>query len=383
MKVTIKKILREIHLWLGLASGMIVFIVAITGAIYVFSGEIKSVLHKEHHTVKIPKNTNKVSLTAMVQTASAVFDYQYNFQNIVIPNFPDRTIEISFTERDNSAFGYWNYIKFNKTVHLDPYTGRIVHVENSKWEFFNVVLAIHMNLFLGYNEISHFIIVWSTWIFVAMLISGLVLWWPKKRNQKQKLWFRWKKTSKWKRKNYDLHQVLGFYASLIALVIALTGLMWASKSFNTSVKWIANGGKNIPRQEIPKAQKTKTLENPLDVVLATTLKNIPESKYILIRKHPKPTIPLIVRSYVNENLNYTRIEMYYDKMTAELLTITSFKDKSNGDKIQTLNYDIHVGSIGGILTKIIAFLVSLIVASLPITGFLIWYGKKRKLLLSY
>lgn len=43
-----------------------------------------------------------------------------------------------------------------------------------------------------------------------------------------------------------------------------------------------------------------------------------------------------------------------------------------------MNYDIHVGAIGGFAGKLIAFFASLIVASLPITGFLLWYGKAYK-----
>lgn len=378
MRSSYKKILRKIHQWLGMASGIVVFIMAITGAIYVFSYEIKSVIHKDHTIVNVPKDTTRVSITKLVETASGAFNNKYEFQNIVIPNFPDHSVSISFMNYNEEAFGYWNYMTFYKTVHLNPYTGKIIHIENTKWEFFNVVLAIHMNLFLGYNPISHTIIVWSTWIFVIMLITGLILWWPKKKNRKQKFWFQWKSKSKWKRKNYDVHQILGFYASIFALIIALTGLMWASKSFNTSVKWVANGGKTIPYNEIAKAKQTNTVEYPLDSILNSTLTTIPQSKYILIRKHPKPSLPYIVRSYIDKSLNYTRIEMYYDKVTAELLDTTHFSDKNNGEKLQALNYDIHVGSIGGLPTKILAFLVSLIVTSLPITGFLIWWGRNKK-----
>jgi uncharacterized iron-regulated membrane protein len=43
-----------------------------------------------------------------------------------------------------------------------------------------------------------------------------------------------------------------------------------------------------------------------------------------------------------------------------------------------MNYDIHVGQILGLTGKIIAFLASLICASLPITGFIIWWGKRNK-----
>ncbi|WP_242499314.1 PepSY domain-containing protein [Flavobacterium sp. 140616W15] len=42
-----------------------------------------------------------------------------------------------------------------------------------------------------------------------------------------------------------------------------------------------------------------------------------------------------------------------------------------------MNYDIHVGAVLGITGKILAFFASLISASLPITGFLIWWGKQK------
>jgi len=152
--------------------------------------------------------------------------------------------------------------------------------------------------------------------------------------------------------------------------------MWASKNFNTSVKWLANGGKQIQEKELPKPTQKINTAFPLDNILKTTLTNIPESKYILIRKHPKPTVPFIVRANVDKNFN--RIEMYYDKKTAELLSTTYYHEKNNGDKIQALNYDLHVGSIGGLPTQILVFLVSLIIASLPITGFMVWLGRNKK-----
>lgn len=55
-----------------------------------------------------------------------------------------------------------------------------------------------------------------------------------------------------------------------------------------------------------------------------------------------------------------------------------YEDASAADKLRRMNYDLHVGAIFGIPSKIIAFLASLISATLPITGFIIWYGKKFK-----
>lgn len=43
-----------------------------------------------------------------------------------------------------------------------------------------------------------------------------------------------------------------------------------------------------------------------------------------------------------------------------------------------MNYDLHVGSILGLPGKILAFFGALIGASLPVTGFLVWWGKRKK-----
>ena len=44
-----------------------------------------------------------------------------------------------------------------------------------------------------------------------------------------------------------------------------------------------------------------------------------------------------------------------------------------------MNYDIHIGAVLGYPGRIAAFLAALIAASLPITGLLIWLGKRKKI----
>ncbi|WP_281615732.1 PepSY-associated TM helix domain-containing protein [Flammeovirga sp. SubArs3] len=380
MQFTIKNIIGKLHLWLGLASGIIVFIISITGCIYVFSEEMKSVFYKDRNQITLPTSgTERLPISQLTQIAEKAIDNKYTFQNIVIPNFEGHTVSFIFQDTDEDKFLYPNYVKFNKTVFINPYTGEVVKVENTKWEFFNVIFWVHITLFLGYNPVSHILVVGAVWIFVFSLLSGLYLWWPFKKNQrKQSFSFRWTSSTKWRRKNYDLHKILGFYFLPFALLAALTGLLWASEDFNKAVKWVANAG--IEQEEKPLKEPTKGIYSlsPLDDILKQTLNEIPESKFLLIRRHPNDKVPYIVRSYVDEALNFTRIEMYYDRNSAELLGRQTFKDKNNGDKVQALNYDLHVGSIGGLPTKIIMFIMSLTMASLPISGFLIWRGRKKK-----
>jgi uncharacterized iron-regulated membrane protein len=43
-----------------------------------------------------------------------------------------------------------------------------------------------------------------------------------------------------------------------------------------------------------------------------------------------------------------------------------------------MTYDIHTGMIGGFPLRLVVFLGAIVTASLPVTGFYIWWGKKKK-----
>jgi uncharacterized iron-regulated membrane protein len=73
---------------------------------------------------------------------------------------------------------------------------------------------------------------------------------------------------------------------------------------------------------------------------------------------------------------------YFDQYTLEEIEVTHLYGKLSNttvaDKIARMNYDIHVGAIAGLAGKILVFCASMIVASLPVTGFLIWRNRKKK-----
>ncbi|MGG6549019.1 UNVERIFIED_CONTAM: PepSY domain-containing protein, partial [Prevotella sp. 15_C9] len=50
----------------------------------------------------------------------------------------------------------------------------------------------------------------------------------------------------------------------------------------------------------------------------------------------------------------------------------------NSGKIRGWIYSVHVGSWGGMLTRILTFVAALIGASLPLTGYYLWIRKKIK-----
>ena len=86
----------------------------------------------------------------------------------------------------------------------------------------------------------------------------------------------------------------------------------------------------------------------------------------------------VLKENLEKTIPFQSSAAYFDKYTAKNIEVRPYESFSNGDKLKRLMYPIHTGSIYGYTTKIIAFLVCLFAVTLPITGLLIWLGRKKK-----
>jgi len=376
----LKKTIGQIHLWLGLGSGLVVFIIALTGCIYVFEDELKSFFYRDKIYVNAPAGISKKPLSMLLEIAAQEAGKDHPIQQIEIPAEENRSYLFRpVVKRNPEALTYFGDYEYYRVLYLDPYTGRIIENENAEFEFFNIVLRLHRNLLLNRN-VGQYIVGTSVLLFVILLITGIVLWWPKNIAAiKQRIAFLWKENTKWKRKNYDLHNVLGFYSFFFALTIALTGLTWSFDWFDHSVQWAVNGGKSKKAKPVFSDTTQAVVQQlPIDRMLDSLAKQNPGAKLfsVNIPKEKKATLNISV--YANEHLNYNRKQFQYDRYSGKLLRSTAFNEKNTGEKLKAMNYDIHTGRILSLPGKFLAFFVSLVIASLPVTGFCVWYGKRVK-----
>lgn len=346
------------------------FVIGLTGSIYAFQDEIKDLVYKERLYVEVPAGAQRLPLSQLIAVAEKAFGKDRKPSRAELSQMPGRTFMFRAMKLNREAFGYWNYYQYYDKVYLNPYTGQIVFKENAKKEFFTVVLALHMNLLMGDN-VGHFVVKWSVVCFVVLLLSGLVLWWPKKWKRKQlkkRLSVKW--NAKFKRLNYDLHNVIGFYSFLVLMIIAGTGLMW---SFDLTTD-----------------KKAKVLSDttqmkdimPADLILNQALQASPETAYFLYNFPSAKSGTVNVSAYQSEMKLYNRVQYRFDRYSGKLLQAgETFSKLPVGAKIIAMNYDLHTGSALGFTGKLLAFLAGLIVAGLPITGFLIWWkrGKSKQM----
>ena len=373
-----KKLTGKLHLWLGLTSGLVVFIMGMTGAAYVFVDELRPVFYKDRLYVK-SENEAVLPLSQLKSVAEKALGDNRPVTRAEVFSQPGRTYMFRALKLNPEGLTYWDYYEYYYRIYVNPYNGKVVKVENTKYEFFNLVLGLHMRMLFG-PKVGHLVVGYSVLMFVVMLISGLVLWWPgkwSKAGRKKSFQIKWNASGK--RVNYDFHNVLGFYASVLLLVIALTGLVWVFEWMEKSVRFVANGGETIEKTKPLLSDSTFSgVGTGLDEAFTLAKNRNPNAFSYLVTFPAKKSGTLNISIYQKSWNKYDRILENYDRYTGKFLRATPFGALDGGDQLNQLNFDLHTGAVLGLTGKVLAFFASLIAASLPVSGFLIWWGRKKK-----
>lgn len=380
-KSKINNIITWLHLWLGLISGIIVVIVCITGCLFAFQTEITQIVHKKELFVTPPDHPQQLPLSELKQKAQLALGDGHPINYITTYQDPARAWEfMAYMPGDPNAITFPGSIDFYQSAFVNPYTGEVTGKIDYMHNFFVIVKYIHWSLYLS-DKYGQPIVGWATLIFVIILISGFIMWLPKRWNKVERdkaFKIKWKAT--WKRINYDLHNVLGFYTLIIALILAFTGMVYAFQWFSAAV-YAVGSMSTAPPAYATYASDTlsqKSMTAPLNKAFAATVQQFPDARRYGVAMPATKDGALSVTAYHGKEVYYDENTLYFDQYSAKAIGHESFQEKNNGEKLILMNYDIHVGAIGGLAGKIIAFIVSLVCGSLPVTGFIIWWGKKKK-----
>lgn len=344
---------------------------AITGCLYAFQEEISDALEPYRFTEVQEKK--QISASQFFSIAKRIL--------------PDKSLHsIKYLQEGRSAQAiYYRAEPFHYLVaYINPYTGEVLHIHNMKDGFFRWVLNGHFYLWLP-EKIGQTTVAISTLVFLFSVISGLILWFPKNKHVlSQRFWFRWKKDSSWKRKNFDWHSITGFYTCLFSLAFIFTGLVWGFQWYAYSYYTVLGGEKSLVFSD-PASQEATVIDSSYIIfdVLHKKIQN-ETSNVVSTELHlPEDSLSAIAVNLNYEEGTYWKTDYrYFDRKTLKELDVNHIYGKlenaNNADLIMRMNYDIHTGAILGLPGKILACFVSLLIAGLPVSGFLIWYGRKKR-----
>ncbi|HEX8315189.1 MAG TPA: PepSY-associated TM helix domain-containing protein [Flavisolibacter sp.] len=383
-----KVFFRRIHLYLSFAAGLVILICCLTGAILVFEKELQMAFNKDRYYVEAAGT--KLSADSLVSKVKQGFpDAKVN--GIKLYEAVGRSTEVSVAfppKKDAKAKPEAPKPKEGAkpaapqrnpgfTIFINPYTGQVLEKYSYSETGFYTVFALHRWLLGGNDSIGKLIVGISTLIFLFILITGIILWWPKtKRIMMQRL--KIKRTAGWKRINHDMHLVFGFYSAIFLFIFAFTGLAWSFKWFENGIYKVTGSSPKPPAP--PKSTyvaDAKKISFDKALAAAQTVYSAAEFYNISLPKDSSEAVSVSLLGHDAAHESAIN-SVYIDQYSGAVLGKMAFSDRSLGAQVRSTFKPVHTGSIWGTPSKIIAFIVCLLGVTFPITGTIMWYNRTRK-----
>lgn len=333
MSPTFRLRVVQLHRWVGLTVGLVIVMIAVTGAGIVFRPQLDPLLDKE--LTRVAACGKRQDLDRLVQTARAVHPGG-RIEDVRLSSDPEDSVRVSFEDK--------------QTVYLDPCSDDVLGVQNRYGGLFGTLDMLHRFRFIdnGKPVAGSFVLVFA----LIGIIGGLVIWWPRTMRA-LKASSKYNPRLSGRASTLNLHNVVGLYVSLVILTSTLTAMPIA-------FKWVRNGINSIvgsaPNPPAPKSKLLSAGQSRLGA------EELWQRAQALMPGYTEATIlyPLAP----NDSMGYEFLErnaphpeahsrVYLDAYSGAPLLVSHYADNSLGDKIYYWDLAIHTGLVGGFLVQLL------------------------------
>jgi uncharacterized iron-regulated membrane protein len=349
---TVRRSLLALHQWGGLSGGLFLVVISVSGSALVFENEIDRALNRS--TSFVTPGAAALPIETLIARVQAMYPAD-QVTGVRIAEKPDQAYELSLGSRQGAM--------------VDPYTGAVLGLRDHEASFARWVHLLHTRFVAG--ETGEMMVGGFSVAMLGLAITGLVLWWPRKILTVGS-------ASSWKRTNFDLHNVLGFYSSLVMLFITLTGVLIA---FERTTDPLVKRLNDVPDAPAPQSTPVAgAMRIPVDQAIAVAERALPGAfaSNVGLPNGPKAVFR-ILKKFPEDRTPAGRSRVYVDQFSGQVLLVENTRTAPLGTRILNLKRSAHTGDIFGAPTQALYFVVSLGIALQAITGALIWWnGRKRE-----
>ena len=245
-------------------------------------------------------------------------------------------------------------------------------------------MAGHRRLWLP-RPYGSYVVSYGVLVFFITLLTGLVLWWPKRWTRKAvRPRFTIHRPLRPARLTLDLHNVVGFYFLLPLIAICLTGLTFGLDWFSKSVYYAASGGETMQDYVLPLSDTTKVGAQTasLDALYRKVRDENPQACQFYFAL-PATKADAYRVSIVHERGSYYKTDnLFFDQYSLSPLSGAGpyagrYAEAKPADKAFRMMLDIHDGAVFGFWGKVVALLSCLVGASLPVTGLMLFIRRRN------
>jgi sulfite reductase (NADPH) flavoprotein alpha-component len=370
----IKAALLQVHSIAGLVLALPFSLIALTGVIMSFEDEIVDHLNAAIMQV-VPRTTPALLPDELVARLKAVPDAG-KVAAIMLSSDPSAAVHVRFARDEQGVRP--------SSLYVDPYDGHVLGVPRGE-DFFATVRRLHRWLLIPGDAKG-----WGRQItgvaalgLIVMLISGLVLRWPR-RASSVKMWLKPNLGLSGRGLHRSLHAVIGTWVLPVYLVMTLTGLWYSFDWYKDGVVWLLSRphvaaammqlkqsrppGRPEPAQSVGFDRAWSTLQHEESGGFARVLLALPNGPGTVIR----------IRSWPKDStLDTTRDEFRVDGATGQIVSAERYADKTFGEKVIANVLDIHRGAFLGWPGKLAFMVAAALMPLFAITGLLLYLSRRK------
>ena len=398
-----KKIFRKIHLWLSVPFGLIITLVCFSGAMLVFENEANEWFRRDLYYVETVKGS-PLPMDKLLEKVATTLPDSVAVTGVSISSDPGRAYQVSLSKPRRAS------------LYVDQYTGE-VKGKSERSGFFMFMFRMHRWLLVSMNPGNEgifwgkMIVGVSTLLLVFVLISGIVIWWPRTRKALKNS-LKITATKGWRRFWYDLHVAGGMYALIFLLAMALTGLTWSFPWYRTAfykvfgvevqqraaqgheqksdaqkrnTKLAAHREKKREGNEVRKGERSRRPENNHSDMYSVTSPFVYWQEIYDKLRRQNPEYKQISISSGTASVSFNRFgnqrasDRYsFNTDNGEFTETSLYQHQDKSGKIRGWIYSVHVGNWGGMFTRILTFIAALLGSALPLTGYYLWIKRLIK-----
>ena len=368
-QINFKNFFKKVHLYLSLPFGVVITLICFSGAMLALEKDIMSFAQ---HNLQYVEQTSEtcIPIDELIKQTQGTLPEDVKITGVTIFDDAQRSYQLSLSNPRKAS------------IYVNPYTGEVLG-KPERAPFFVTMLKLHRWL-LGSAKaedgsigLGKLLVGTSTIIFVFILITGLIIWWPKTlRTLRASLKV---PVSRGMRPFlHGLHLSGGALTLVFLLVMATTGLTWSFKWYkdgfyalfgasSNATSATGNSQKEKGAVEVQKDEKDFAWQQAFEQIKQIA----PEFEQITIA----PYSASVKKSGWG---NARATDQYELNASGAITEVKPYGANLDTHKLSGWVASLHTGTFAGEWGRWLWILVALLGATLPLTGYYLWWKRIRK-----
>ena len=352
----------QIHLWTGVALGLYLIAISVSGSAIVFHNEI--ITNFSRGPARVTIAGTRLTRDQLKQAAVAAWP-GYHVTFLWKAKNPEDAVEI-WLERGSST----------RQRQFDPYSGKDLGpskplpVTAVAWFY-----ELHANLLTG--PTGRFVNGLISIVVTLLCISGLVVWWPGIARWKRSLLIDWR--ANWKRLNWDLHNAVGFWVFGFVFIWGVTGVYVSIPiPFNDFVQRISPSPEQTRSVAPATEQSAALLRVSAPVPAKAPQLAVKAAPQLAVKAAPQLAVkaaPQLAAKAAPQAGDEQSTLAAPDSFGPPRARRRQQRILSPGETVLRWFYYLHFGNFAGWKVKTLWVILGLSPLLLVVTGFIMWWNR--------